>query len=86
MALYTVRKRLLVLVMSIQWVVVPMVSADGGLSGINATQVLRSVGGERGTIDELFPTTDVAITLKKKIPSASVPTQSLQTEIGRAHV
>ena len=62
-----------------------MVSADVGLSGINAAQVLRSVGGERGTLDELFPSTDVAITLEKKIPSASVPTQSLQTgleEIG----
>ncbi len=75
----------LVLFVSIQWVVVPIVSADVGWSGTNAAQVLRGVGGERGTLDELFPPTDVAITLEKKIPSASVPTQSLQTgleEIG----
>ena len=69
----------LALFMSIQWVVVPMVSADTALPGANAApQVLQDVGGGKGTLGELFPVTDVVITLEKQIPSASVPTQSQQ--------
>ncbi len=66
----------LALFMSIQWVVVPMVSADTALPGANAApQVLQDVGGGKGTLDELFPVTDVVITLEKQIPPVSAPTQ-----------